>query len=95
MADFTIVKPVPFVVDGVDGKSYELPRLSDLSAEQVAALGSVSDADEKDMPERVKAVRGFVLVLCPELADEPLTDMAYLQLFNALAEGSGISVGEF
>lgn len=95
MADFTIVKPVPFVVEGVDGKSYELPRLKDLSAAQVAAMGEVSEAEGKEMTERIAAVRGFVLMLCPDLADEPMTDMAYLQLFTALAEGSGISVGEF
>lgn len=95
MADFTIVKPVPFVVEGADGATYELPRLKDLSAEQVAAMGEVSEAEGKEMTERIDAVRGFVLTLCPDIAGEPMTDMAYLQLFTALAEGSGISVGEF
>lgn len=92
MADFTIVRPVPFVVEGADGATYELPRLKDLSAEQVAAMGSVSEAD--GMAERAVAVRTFVNFLCPALADEPLTDMGYMQLFTALAEGSGIELGE-
>ena len=92
MADFTIVRPVPFVVEGADGATYELPRLKDLSAEQVAAMGSVSEAD--GMAERAVAVRTFVNFRCPALADEPLTDMGYMQLFTALAEGSGIELGE-
>jgi hypothetical protein len=92
LADFTITRPVPFVVEGVDGATYELPRLRDLSAEQVANMGDVSGAD--GLAARAVAVRNFVLSLCPALADEPLTDMGYMQLFTALAEGSGIELGE-
>lgn len=93
MADFTIVAPKPFTIDGADGATYELPRLMDLSAEQVAALAEVAEAE--DTAGRCKAVRGFILYLCPELDAEPMTDMMYLQLFQALSEGSGITVGEF
>lgn len=92
MADFTIVKPEPFVIQGVDGALYELPRLKDLSAKQVADLGNVPETE--DTVERCNAVKSFILSLCPELDGEPLTDMGYLQLFNALAEGSGIGMGE-
>ncbi len=92
MADFTIVAPEPFVIDGTKG-TYELPRLKDLSAEQIAALADVEEAGEEIAP-RCKAVREFLLFLCPGLADEPLTDTGYVSLFNALGEGSGISVGE-
>ena len=35
-----------------------------------------------------------MLVLCPELANEPLTDMGYMSLFNALGEEGDVSVGE-
>ena len=93
MADFTIVAPEPFVVEGADGETYELPRLKDLSAQQVVELGAVTDAD--GMEQRIDAVRGFILSLCPDIADEPITDMGYMQLFTALAEGSGITLGEF
>ena len=93
MADFTIVAPEPFVVEGADGATYELPRLKDLSAQQVVELGAVTDAD--GMEQRIDAVRGFILSLCPDIADEPITDMGYMQLFTALAEGSGITLGEF
>lgn len=92
MADFTIEKPVPFVVKGADGKQYELPRLRDLSVEQVAAMAPASNATE--LVDKFRAVKEFMLTLCPDLADEPLTDMGYMSLFNALGEGSDISVGE-
>jgi hypothetical protein len=94
MADFTIVAPEPFVVEGADGATYELPRLKDLNAQQVVELGAVTD-DTDDMKQRIEAVRGFILSLCPDIADEPITDMGYMQLFTALAEGSGITLGEF
>lgn len=91
MADFTIVAPEPFVIEGTKG-TYELPRLNDLSAEQVAGLAVVGEAESE--AARCEAVRDFVLLLCPQLADEPIPDMGYTRLFNALAEGSGIEVGE-
>lgn len=92
MADFTITRPVPFVVEGVDGTTYELPRLIDLSAEQVASMSDMSESD--GLVAQAKAMRDFIVTLCPAIADEPLTDMGYMQLFQALAEGSGIEVGE-
>lgn len=92
MSDFQIVKPEPFVVEGVEGAVYELPRLKDLSAEQLAELGKVDEADGQ--AKKVEAIRDFIQHLCPAIADEPLTDMGYVQLFNALAEGSGIALGE-
>ena len=92
MADFTIEKPVPFIVEGVDGTEYELPRLRDLSVEQVKAMAPASKASE--LADKVRAVKEFLLTLCPELANEPLTDMGYMSLFNSLGAGSDISVGE-
>ena len=92
MADFTIVRPEPFVVEGVNGDTYELPRVKDMSAAQVAAMAPLADATETE--ERIEAVRAFILALCPALADEPLTDMGYASLFGALAEGSDVSMGE-
>ena len=92
MADFTIKKPVPFVVEGVDGTEYELPRLRDLSAEQVEAMAPASKA--KELPDKVREVKAFLLKLCPELENEPLTDMGYMSLFNSLGAGSDITVGE-
>lgn len=94
MADFQITKPEPFTVEGVDGTIYELPRIKDMSAEQIAALGSVSAAKD-DNAAQVRAQKEFILGLCPDLANEPLADMGYVYLFKALAEGSGIELGEF
>ena len=93
MADFKIVKPEPFIVEGIDGDTYELPRIKDLSAEQVAAMGDISEAEKP--AERVSAVKAFILMLCPGLGGEPLTDMGYLSLFSALADGSDVTLGEF
>lgn len=92
MADFIIKKPVPFVVEGVKGKKYELPRLRDLSADQVEAMAPASKAEE--LPDKVREVKAFLLTICPELENEPLTDMGYMELFNALGAGSDISMGE-
>lgn len=93
MADFIILAPEPFTVEGTNGTIYELPRIKDLSAEQVAAMGKINEA--KGESAQLVATREFVLGLCPELADEPLSDVGYSLLFRDLAKGSGISVGEF
>ncbi len=92
MADFTIVAPVPFTVEGTDGTIYELPRVKDMGAEQIGEMGKIGEADGE--VDKVRATRAFIQSLCPDIASEPLTDMGYLNLFKALAEGSGISVGE-
>ena len=91
MADFTIEKPVPFTVDGAEGATYELPRLNNLNADQIEGL---ADFAKLESPDKLRTVRKFLLGLCPGLEDEPLSDMGYMSLFNALAEGSGITVGE-
>lgn len=91
MADYVILPPEPFVVEGVNG-TYELPRLRDLSAEQMALMGDMGKAE--GMVEQVAAARQALLALCPGLEAEPLTDMGCMQLFTALAEGSGIALGE-
>lgn len=93
MSDFRINRPEPFTVEGVDGTIYELPRIKDMSAEQIASMGAVSDAKD-DSVAQVRAQKEFILGLCPGLADEPLADMGYVYLFKALAEGSGIELGE-
>lgn len=93
MSDFRINRPEPFTVEGVDGTIYELPRVMDMSADQIESLGSVSAAKD-DNAAQVRAQKQFILGLCPELADEPLADMGYVYLFKALAEGSGIELGE-
>lgn len=92
MADFTIVAPVPFTVEGTGGAIYELPLVRDMSADQIAGMGRISEAEGE--VAKVKAVRAFIQSLCPAIAEEPLSDMGYANLFKALAEGSGISVGE-
>ena len=93
MSDFRIERPEPFTVEGVDGAVYELPRIKDMSAEQIASMGAVADAKD-DSVAQVRAQKEFILGLCPDLADEPLSDMGYVFLFKALAEGSGIELGE-
>ena len=93
MSDFRINRPEPFTVEGVDGTIYELPRIKDMSADQIASMGAVSDAGDDSMAQ-VRAQKEFILGLCPDLADEPLADMGYVYLFKALAEGSGITMGE-
>lgn len=91
MADFTIEKPVPFTVEGVNGDKYELPLLRNLNADQIEGMADISTME---LPDKLRAVRKFILKLCPQLESEPLSDMGYMGLFNALAEGSGITMGE-
>ena len=91
MADFTIEKPVPFVVVGADGTLYELPRLRNLDADQIEGMADIS---KLALADKLRTVRKFLLGICPELENEPLSDMGYMSLFNALAEGSGITMGE-
>ena len=100
MADFKIVVPVPFEVEGATGTVYQLPLLDDLSSEQIAAMGELSKVEqayEDDIErtvERTNAIKRFMLVLCPALADEPLSDMAFTNMFNALCAKSGVELGE-
>ena len=91
MADFTIEKPVPFTVEGVNGDIYELPLLRNLDADQIEGMADIA---KLALADKLRAVRKFLVGLCPELEDEPLSDMGYMSLFNALAEGSGIAMGE-
>jgi len=92
MADFTISRPVPFEVQGVDGATYELPRLMDMDAEHIARLADMAEA--KGLAAQAAAAKEFVLGLCPEMADEPLSDTGWLRLLNALTEGSDFGLGE-
>ena len=97
MANFTIVKPEPFVVQGVNGAIYELPYLKDLTPEQLAELAPVADlrADDGTTPAQLTAaVRDFVLKLCPEMEGEPMTAVMWSQLFGALGEDDEVTEGE-
>ena len=58
MADFTIERPVPFTVEGVDGDVYELPRLKNLDADQVEIVGGLAGLKQAD---RIRAIRKFLL----------------------------------
>ena len=92
MADFTISRPVPFVVEGADGATYELPRLKDMDAEQIGMLAEIGEV--KGVKAQAEATKAFILKLCPDLADEPLTDVGYTILFRALSEGADFALGE-
>lgn len=92
MADFKITPPKPFIVEGANGDTYELPRVRDLNAEQFAAMDGFNKAE--GTAERMRACREFVLTLCPELANEPITDMWCMQLMGELGKGSGLKEGE-
>lgn len=91
MADFTITAPVPFTVDGTKG-SYELPRVKDFTVEQMALAKDLDGIS--DLAEQSRAARAFLYALCPELEQEPLSDMGCFQLFKALVDGSGVELGE-
>ena len=97
MANFTIVKPEPFVVEGVEGTLYELPYLKDLSPEQLAALAPVAklrESDDTTPAQLTAAVRDYLLGLCPALADEPMPAIMWSQLFGALGEDDEAAEGE-
>lgn len=92
MADFKITPPKPFIVEGVDGDTYELPRVKDLNADQFAAMDAFNKAE--GTAERMRACREFVLALCPDLAKEPITDMWCMELMGELGKDSGLKEGE-
>lgn len=93
MADFTICAPEPFVITSkVSGKTYEIPRGVDMSAEQIVEVGRI--AKTKDDIEKVKRAKDFLLGLCPELAEEPISDVGYMALFSAVCESGMASMGE-
>jgi len=96
MANFVIVKPEPFIVEGTKG-TYELPYLKDLTPEQLADLAPVADLrenEETSPAQLTAAVRTFILKLCPELEHEPMTAIMWSQLFGALGEDDEVTEGE-
>lgn len=84
MARFKIVAPVPFEVEGVDGKVYKLPFVKDMNANHIAMVGEIIQND--DLAERMIAIKSLILSVCPELEDEPITDEGFTKLFAALGE---------
>jgi hypothetical protein len=96
MANFTIVKPEPFVVEGTKG-TYELPFLTDLTPEQLellAPVGELHESEDTTPAQLTKAVRDFIVSLCPGIADEPMTAAMWSDLFTAMGENDEVTEGE-
>lgn len=96
MANFTIVKPEPFVVEGTKG-TYELPYLSDLTVEQLellAPIGELHESEDATPAQLTAAARDFIVSICPGIAEEPMTAAMWSQLFGALGEDDEVAEGE-
>ena len=95
MADFVLKKreAFTFALETEPEKVYTLPPLKSLSFEAAKTMASIDDED--DIVKKGGMIRDFVMQSVPELAEKDLSDMEYLEIFNAYAtfEGKG-SLGE-
>ena len=92
MADFIISESVPYIVETPDGKEHALPRLNSLDSDQVVLLADMPR--EFDPKRTAEFSKDFCIAVCPELAEYNIGAMVYMKLFQELAKGSGIDVGE-
>lgn len=92
MAEYKINKGIDFTVKGDLGE-YIIPRASALSLDDVAAFSAVKTADT--LQEKLAICRSFLLTHAPDLEQEGLGDMGYIQIFNAYADAQGASLGKF
>lgn len=77
---FIIKKPEPFIIKGQEGE-YMIPAFSTLSADDVREV--VELTADVPVPERLDAVKRFLLRMAPGLEKEGLGDMGYSQIFAA------------
>ena len=92
MDAYKIKKGTEFAVQGENG-TYTLPRMSDLTLDDVEVFMQVKTADS--LKEKLGTCKSFLLKYAPELEAEGLGDMGYIQIFNAYADAQGATLGKF
>ena len=85
MANFTLKAHRPFVfnIEG-DETEYKIPAFGALSFDDVSEMNATEKI--KDLAERGKRYKAFVLRYAPELEDLGLGDTDYILIANAYVE---------
>jgi len=92
MAIFEISAPVPFEFKAPSGKVYQVPFVEDMDVKHIAQVGGIVQIE--DLEERVNTIKAFILEFCPDLENEPITDMQYIKLFGKMGHEDEDEAGE-
>ena len=78
----------PFTFEGEAG-TYEIPPMEKLPWEQLKGVAAVSMNADIDQDIVLAAYKEFFLNVCPELKNEDIGDIQWLQFGNAYFESMG------
>ena len=89
MADFILKKPTAFsfALEEDEKTVYTLPPLKGFSFEEGRRMADIDD--EEDNIKKGEMIRAFILEKIPALADKDISDMQYIEIFNAYASFEG------
>lgn len=89
MADFILKKPqaFSFALEDDPETVYTLPPLKGFSFEEGKRMADIDD--EADNVKKGRMIRDFILEKIPALADKGISDMQYIEIFNAYASFEG------
>ena len=76
-----------FALEDHEDKVYHLPALKSLGFEEAKKLVAIDD--EKDLIKKGESIRDFMNGMVPDLKDAGISDMEYLEIFNAYAMSEG------
>ncbi len=77
---YQLKKHEPYVIEGKEGKKYNIPAALDLDIEGIKLSLAFDNAG--DEIERVKACKEFFLYFAPDLETENVGDMEYFNIFQ-------------
>ena len=66
---------------------YTLPALKSFSFEDAKEMARIDD--EEDIMKKGEMIRDFILRLVPDLKKQDISDMEYIEIFNAYAMSEG------
>lgn len=88
-ASFTLKKreDFTFALENEPDVIYTLPALKGFSFEEAQEMSKIDD--EENLVKKGAMIRAFILRYAPQLEEKDLSDMEYLEIFNAFAMSEG------
>ncbi len=77
---YKLEKHDPYVIEGKEGKKYEIPIALDMNLTQIEIMARFNKAE--DEIEKAKLCKEFFLTAAPDLEDEGISDMEYFVIFQ-------------
>ena len=90
MANYIVKKKqdFTFAMEENADKVYTLPAIGSLGVDDIVSFQRVSEV--KDISEKLKECKSFILRHVPELAESDLGDMEYIGIFTAYANAQNL-----